>query len=222
MHSYILYPLCFLAAFILYQIASFTTSELRYRKNARLNNCERAPPLRLDDPLGVKAILDTAKADKERRLVMWFKEMMEAANKRDSFVHNTRQSRIANLSFVITIDPENVKAVLATKFKDYWFGPVRVGSFTPLLGEGIVSRINPHITADIVSGQVLTDALVHQRFREMGALTRAAPPPIRPRTGQRSRLGRATCAEHAASAACERRRLDERDGHPEAVLSTDD
>jgi hypothetical protein len=150
MQSYILYPLCFLAAFVLYHIASFITSELSYRKNARLNNCERAPPLRLDDPLGVKMMVDMARADKQFRLVVWFKDMMEAAHRRASFEHNTLQSRLVNLPFVITIDPENIKAVLATKFKDYELGPVRKGSFTPLLGEGIVSYINPRITVDVM------------------------------------------------------------------------
>lgn len=36
-----------------------------------------------------------------------------------------------------TTDPENIKAVLATRFKDYGHGNTRTGSFGPLLGNGI-------------------------------------------------------------------------------------
>ncbi|KAK8078301.1 cytochrome P450 52A12 [Apiospora saccharicola] len=36
-----------------------------------------------------------------------------------------------------TTDPENIKAVLATRFKDYGHGNTRTGTFGPLLGSGI-------------------------------------------------------------------------------------
>ncbi|KAK8134989.1 hypothetical protein PG984_007001 [Apiospora sp. TS-2023a] len=36
-----------------------------------------------------------------------------------------------------TTDPENIKAVLATRFRDYGHGNTRTGSFGPLLGSGI-------------------------------------------------------------------------------------
>lgn len=39
-------------------------------------------------------------------------------------------------SFVNTIDPENVKALLATNFKDFGLG-IRLDAFGPLLGQGI-------------------------------------------------------------------------------------
>jgi hypothetical protein len=39
-------------------------------------------------------------------------------------------------SFFNTIDPENVKALLATNFKDFGLGQ-RLDAFGPLLGEGI-------------------------------------------------------------------------------------
>ncbi|KAK7949219.1 uncharacterized protein PG986_010105 [Apiospora aurea] len=37
----------------------------------------------------------------------------------------------------VTTDPENIKTVLATRFKDYGHGDTRTGSFGPLLGRGI-------------------------------------------------------------------------------------
>ncbi|KAK8040017.1 cytochrome P450 [Apiospora rasikravindrae] len=38
---------------------------------------------------------------------------------------------------IVTTDPENIKTVLATRFKDYGHGDTRTGSFGPLLGRGI-------------------------------------------------------------------------------------
>ncbi|KAF2657797.1 cytochrome P450 52A12 [Lophiostoma macrostomum CBS 122681] len=140
MQSYILYPLCFLAAFLLYNVATFITSELRHRKNARLNNCEKATPLKSNDPLGIRIIVDMLKADKERRLVMYFEDLMEAAAKREKFRHSTYESRLLNLSWKLTIEPENVKTVLATKFKDFVLGDLRRGNFSPLLGNGIFTN----------------------------------------------------------------------------------
>lgn len=46
-----------------------------------------------------------------------------------------RQQSLTNFS-IITADPENVKAILATKFKDFGFG-YRHSAFLPLLGDGI-------------------------------------------------------------------------------------
>lgn len=36
-----------------------------------------------------------------------------------------------------TVDPENIKAILATQFKDFELGPLRAGSMGPLLGHGV-------------------------------------------------------------------------------------
>ena len=38
--------------------------------------------------------------------------------------------------------PENVKAILATQFKDFGLPDLRIADFTPMLGRGIVRLIN--------------------------------------------------------------------------------
>ncbi|KAK6537666.1 Protein kinase alk2 [Orbilia ellipsospora] len=40
---------------------------------------------------------------------------------------------------VATIEPRNIQAVLTSQFKDFGIGPPRIGSFAPLLGQGIFS-----------------------------------------------------------------------------------
>lgn len=49
----------------------------------------------------------------------------------------TWQAKIAGENAIGTIDPDNIKAILATSFKDFDLGPARNASFFPLLGDGI-------------------------------------------------------------------------------------
>ncbi len=37
----------------------------------------------------------------------------------------------------VTVDPDNIKALLATQFKDFSLGPLRRGMFEPFIGHGI-------------------------------------------------------------------------------------
>jgi cytochrome P450 len=50
---------------------------------------------------------------------------------------NTLQVRSLRKDLVLTIEPENVKTILATKFGDYSLGDVRIRTFLPLFGHGI-------------------------------------------------------------------------------------
>lgn len=49
----------------------------------------------------------------------------------------TWQGKLAGSLAMGTIEPENIKAILATSFKDFDLGPARHSSFYPLLGDGI-------------------------------------------------------------------------------------
>lgn len=47
-----------------------------------------------------------------------------------------RQSNLGTW-FHFTSDPDNIKAILATQFKDFTLGPLRFNVFEPMLGRGI-------------------------------------------------------------------------------------
>lgn len=38
---------------------------------------------------------------------------------------------------VITVEPKNIQAMLATQFNDFYIGPARSGGFGPMFGPGI-------------------------------------------------------------------------------------
>jgi hypothetical protein len=40
----------------------------------------------------------------------------------------------------VTVDPKNVQAMLATQFKDFELGPLRRGTFGPVIGSGIFTH----------------------------------------------------------------------------------
>jgi len=48
-----------------------------------------------------------------------------------------RQYNLFNTTLVSTCEPENIKAVLATKFEDWNLGPARSANFSELIGNGI-------------------------------------------------------------------------------------
>ena len=65
-------------------------------------------------------------------------EMLEFARRRNFGTgHKTLKMRSLRNDIIMTIEPENVKTVLATRFPDYDLGSTRRDSFVPLFGHGI-------------------------------------------------------------------------------------
>ncbi|KAL3474244.1 cytochrome P450 [Aspergillus californicus] len=78
---------------------------------------------------GIPTFMELSKANKETRWVEWI------ANR--YVLHgNTFQQSVLGRQMISTIDPENIKALLATQFNDFSLG-TRHREFYPLLGDGI-------------------------------------------------------------------------------------
>lgn len=71
------------------------------------------------------------------------KILLSSGQKRYDQYGDTFQFTASGLTFVTTIDPENVKAVLATNFKDFGLGH-RLAAFGPLFGSGIFTTDGAH------------------------------------------------------------------------------
>lgn len=88
---------------------------------------QRAPCL--DPILGIDIYLRVAKYSREHE---WLNLIVE-----DHRVYqNTFRASVLGQGFIITIEPENIKAVLSTKFQDFSLGN-REETLGPLLGKGI-------------------------------------------------------------------------------------
>ena len=80
--------------------------------------------------IGYKTIKENLAALKEHRL-------LEFINGRYQRTQNTFHHKTLNVDMIHTIEPDNLKAVMATKFKDFSLPTRRKTAFIPLLGAGI-------------------------------------------------------------------------------------
>jgi hypothetical protein len=64
------------------------------------------------------------------------KRFLETLTKRNQKYSSTWSVTAIGRVFINTIDPDNIKAILATKFEDFGLG-YRICTFGPLLGKGI-------------------------------------------------------------------------------------
>jgi cytochrome P450 len=101
----------------------------RYNQLSKHHGC--TPPLsRSHFPLGISEFFKIRKAVKQNTLLEFFHQTFENTGR------NTFRAEINSVYRVLTRDPENIKTVLATNFKDYSLGR-RYFVFFPLLGNGI-------------------------------------------------------------------------------------
>lgn len=91
-------------------------------------------------------MLEMADADKNNRVPPQFMKSYEEVGS------STWTESMLNSTVIMTVDPKNVQAVLATKFRDFELGPQRRNNFSAMLGTGI-------FTADGKIWLVLTDVL---------------------------------------------------------------
>jgi cytochrome P450 len=118
-----------LGAFFLHRIVSTLLLWRNNRAFARKHGCK--PPRRW--PAGIYGLVN-------------FAQVIAAAKRKEhvQFIANrykpgwyTFMVNIFGSDVVQTVEPENIKTVLATSFKDFSLGPVRQEAFHALLGDGI-------------------------------------------------------------------------------------
>lgn len=141
------------ALFITFQILQYIQQTYRHRKQAKSLHCQ-PPKQGSSEWFGVPAFLRLAKAVKEKRWIDYITQQYG--------VHgNTFAQSFFNRNLVSTIEPDNIKALLATQFNDFSLG-TRHKEFYPLLGDGIFTLdgagwsharglLRPQFTRDQVS-----------------------------------------------------------------------
>jgi cytochrome P450 len=118
----------------------FTNVKLYFtrRQFKKDNGCRPAQTkYPLKDPIfGTDLILDTIKNAKNAC-------HLEGTAQRYEDHGTTFTSRLVNCPTVFTIEPENVKTMLATKFEDYRLSKIRVDAMRPVFGHGIFTTDGP-------------------------------------------------------------------------------
>lgn len=128
-----------IAAFALYRAIAYAATRRARARRARELGCKPAPMFNRGDPLGIGNVRNLLKADREKRLPEYSEERVREISAREGRPVTTMRNVIAGEQSFFTIEPRNIQALLATKFKDFELGKSRGGNFRPLLGHGIVS-----------------------------------------------------------------------------------
>ena len=208
-------PLYAGVAFLVYQIVSLILQYRRQAIKARELGCKRPPSIPCADPFGIQLARLLIKADNEKRMTQYQVDRAEEMSVREGRLCHTYSVKIppGRTNFV-TSEPENVKAILATQFKDFGLPNLRILDFIPMLGRGIVSLINFY---DVELLLMLITVRIQRRA--MGTFESFAQTSIHPRTSQRSRPRRAPRTKHDEGSTNRRGWLDPKHRHAGSLLS---
>jgi cytochrome P450 len=148
------------AAIVLFVVYfSLTLIQAKYKNYRQARDLKCQPPTRVKSAFfGMASLYNSYKAKQENRL------LDEIGKFHDEYGYTfTQYSPIHALT--ATIEPENIKAILATKFNDFGLGS-RNEQFYPLLGDGIFTLdgagwthsralLRPQFARDQVSGAII-------------------------------------------------------------------
>lgn len=125
-------PLLAVAALsVVFYILSSIVSNRRHARKAEELGCK--PPVRRQHhlPLGVDLVWKLVQADRDQVLPNALLEIQREMGKL-TWIQN-----VMGADLIVTNEPENIKALLATQFTDFEIGPQRRGNFFPCFGNGI-------------------------------------------------------------------------------------
>jgi len=129
--EFVVFPFALLVSYILFNRCKLYLSR---RKFAKENSCKEPRcrvPLR--DPLfGSDFVLKTIQNAKQFRY-------LEGTHERFQQYGSTFTAKHMTYPTIHTIEPANIKHVLATRFEDFKLSTFRVDALTPLFGKGIFS-----------------------------------------------------------------------------------
>ena len=121
-----------LALLTLYIIIQYTSKNVARHNIIKQFACKSVPKYPLKDPFfGIDGIRDAFRAVK-------LKVFLERQQNHYKKYGNTYSTRRSTFSVINTIEPENIKTILSTKFNDYSVGFHRKRAFFPLLGNSIL------------------------------------------------------------------------------------
>ncbi|KKY31212.1 putative cytochrome p450 52a12 [Diaporthe ampelina] len=143
-------------SYVVFRLLNLVVESRRRTAKARELGCKEPPLERFRLPFGIDMVSAALRAEKAKLFLEWIQERADAMG-----VNTWRYSALGQTN-VITMDPRNVQAVLATNFGTFDLGPQRAGMFWPMLGNGIFTQsakywkhsrelMRPQFTRDQVS-----------------------------------------------------------------------
>ncbi|KAJ4144256.1 hypothetical protein LMH87_003146 [Akanthomyces muscarius] len=121
-------------AFVLLRLIEY----IRFRSAAARLGCKPAVWGFGGDWAGLSLMRKGLKAQREKNVPIWIRQEFARLSVREGRQVGTFQMSAPLFRNVLfTCEPENIKTILATSFKDFSLGENRIGNFKPLLGDGI-------------------------------------------------------------------------------------
>lgn len=115
-----------------------TGINIKLLARAKELGCQPPPTYPSTRILGLNHLTQMQAADKEQM----FPDMLQARQDYISELNGrlvpTHRAVMLGQEMYFTSDPENIKAMLATQFNDFYLGPARRGNMIATLGDGIV------------------------------------------------------------------------------------
>jgi len=137
MLSYSLFTLAVSGLLVLYGVVVSTWAERRHAQAAAKLGCKKPKWREYKWPLGTDMIWRLLKADREHILP---NEVLAIA---DVMGVPTWEQSVLGAVAIVTADPKNIQALLATQFNDFEIGEGRRNNFWPLLGNVSGPRLSP-------------------------------------------------------------------------------
>lgn len=133
------FPLLAGVAFIVYQVITLIIHYQRQSAKAREWGAKRAPVMFKKDYLGIYNVREMLEADAAKVMPEFQIGRYEDICRREGRNVSTFEIIMPpGKTHFVTVEPENLKAILATQFKDFGLPEVRISDFIPMLGRGIV------------------------------------------------------------------------------------
>ncbi len=132
MRSYIIAGLCPLLVYVSYYVLASYLASRRHAQNAARLGCKEPPRRAHKLPLAIDIAQRLMKADTEKRVPDLFLDVYEELGR-----VATWKQYFLGTDAILTVDPKNIQAILATQFNDFAIGDGRRKNFSPMLGNGI-------------------------------------------------------------------------------------
>jgi hypothetical protein len=136
-HTYVLAAFWLSGLLLVAKVISYIVNENAHRKRAKQLGCKPCSKARVGF-FGIPQVMKSIRADSEKRFPDFLVEQSKLASEREGRLVTTTEATLLGQKRFITQDPANVKAVLATQFKEFGLGKDRIDNFAPVLGHGIV------------------------------------------------------------------------------------
>ena len=94
--------------------------------------CKSLPAFPILDVFGIREVIAMIKARKANRTLEVFAERFDIVSKHEGREVSTFTFKLLGKTMYMSRDPKVMQAILATQFKDFEFGPNRIGAFRPL------------------------------------------------------------------------------------------